>query len=119
MEQFVAVAVVHFLALLIPGVDFFLIARTAMTSGWRNATGICVGIATANGTFIAAAFSGLSLISHPTLLTVIQTAGGAFLVYIGVAFIRSNAHFDPDDLPDVEQAGRAAKNLGLGMHPDC
>ncbi|MGO3832636.1 MAG: hypothetical protein ACTJGT_01610 [Microbacteriaceae bacterium] len=72
MEQFVAVAVVHFLALLIPGVDFFLIARTAMTSGWRNATGICVGIATANGTFIAAAFSGLSLISHPTLLTVIH-----------------------------------------------
>src|SRR5690606_20393944 len=42
MEQFVAIAVAHFLALLIPGVDFFLIARTAMTSGWRNASGACL-----------------------------------------------------------------------------
>ena len=59
MEQFAAVALAHFLALLIPGVDFFLIARTAMTSGWRNATGACLGIAAANGIFIAAAFSGI------------------------------------------------------------
>lgn len=114
MEQFVAVAVAHFLALLIPGVDFFLIARTAMTSGWRNATGACLGIATANGIFIAAAFSGLSLISHPTVLAVIQLAGGAFLVYIGVAFIRSKARFDPDQDPHAAQT-TWAKNFGLGI----
>lgn len=114
MEQFVAVAVAHFLALLIPGVDFFLIARTAMTSGWRDATGVCFGIATANGMFIAAAFSGLSLISHPTVLAIIQIAGGVFLFYIGVAFIRSNASFDPDDSPHVEQT-TWARNFGLGI----
>lgn len=96
MEQFVAVAVAHFLALLIPGVDFFLIARTAMTSGWRNATGACLGIASANGIFIAAAFCGLSAISHPSVLAVCQLAGGVFLVFIGVAFIRSNERLDPD-----------------------
>lgn len=114
MEQFVAVAVAHFLALLIPGVDFFLIARTAMTSGWRTATGACLGIATANGIFIAAAFSGLALISHPTVLAVIQVAGGVFLLYVGVAFIRSNARFDPDQEPGIEQA-TWVKNFGLGI----
>ena len=33
MKQFVAVAIAHFLALLIPGVDFFLTVRTEITSG--------------------------------------------------------------------------------------
>ncbi len=41
MKQFVAVAIAHFLALLIPGVDFFLIVRTEITSGWCDATGAC------------------------------------------------------------------------------
>jgi threonine/homoserine/homoserine lactone efflux protein len=89
MEQFLAVAVAHFLALLIPGVDFFLVARTAMTSGWRNASGVCVGIAAANGILITAAFSGLSMISHPIVLSLVQAAGGIFLVYIGIAFFRA------------------------------
>lgn len=114
MGQFIAVAVAHFLALLIPGVDFFLIARTAMTSGWKNATGVCLGIATANGMFIAVAFSGLSLISNPTVLAVIQIAGGVFLVYIGVVFIRSNVRFDHDGSPSVEQT-TWTKNFGLGI----
>ncbi|WP_028709264.1 LysE family translocator [Propionicicella superfundia] len=114
MEQFAAVAVAHFLALLIPGVDFFLIARTAMTNGWRAATGTCLGIATANGIFIAAAFSGLSLISNPTVLAVIQLAGGVFLLYIGVAFIRSNARFDPGQEAQAVQA-TWARGFGLGI----
>lgn len=114
MEQFVAVVIAHLLALLIPGVDFFLIARTAMTSGWRNATGACLGIAAANGIFIAAAFSGLSLISHPALLGPLQLAGGGFLIFIGVAFLRSRGRIDLDqDL--TAQRTTWLKNLGLGL----
>ncbi|WP_257944369.1 LysE family translocator [Brevibacterium aurantiacum] len=107
-------ALAHFLALLIPGVDFFLIARTAMTSGWRNATGACLGIAAANGIFIAAAFSGISIISHPTVLVVIQLAGGAFLVFIGIAFMRSTPRLSHDDDMTIEQA-TWVKNFGLGI----
>ncbi|MGP5013303.1 LysE family translocator [Glutamicibacter ardleyensis] len=114
MEQFAAVALAHFLALLIPGVDFFLIARTAMTSGWRNATGACLGIAAANGIFIAAAFSGISIISHPTVLVVIQLAGGAFLVFIGIAFMRSTPRLSHADDMTIEQA-TWVKNFGLGI----
>jgi len=114
MEQFVAVVIAHLLALLIPGVDFFLIARTAMTSGWRNATGACLGIAAANGIFIAAAFSGLSLLSHPALLDPLQLAGGGFLIFIGVAFLRSRGRIDLDqDL--TAQRTTWLKNLGLGL----
>ncbi|MFT0847670.1 LysE family translocator [Actinomycetaceae bacterium L2_0104] len=114
MEQFLAVAAAHFVALLIPGVDFFLIARTAMTGGWRNATGVCLGIATANGIFIAAAFCGVSLISHPLLLDAIQLVGGGFLVFIGVAFLRSRARIDLDHVPNAQRT-TWLRNFGLGI----
>jgi threonine/homoserine/homoserine lactone efflux protein len=60
MEQFPIVATVHFLALLSPDPGFFLVARTAITAGWRTASGACIGIAVGNGVFIAAAFAGLA-----------------------------------------------------------
>ena len=114
MEQFFAVAAAHFLALLIPGVDFFLIARSAVSSGWRTASGACLGIALANGIFIAAAFSGLSLISHPTLLGLIQAAGGLFLTYIGAVFLRSSARISVINQP-APPGNNWGKNLGLGF----
>ncbi|MGY4719967.1 LysE family translocator [Naumannella cuiyingiana] len=114
MEQFVGVAIAHFLALLIPGVDFFLIARTAMTGGWRNATGACLGIAAANAMIIAAAFSGVSLISHPVVLDAIQLAGAGFLIFVGVAFLRSGARIDPDQVRGAERT-TWLRNFGLGI----
>lgn len=114
MEQFIAVVLAHFLALLIPGVDFFLIARTAMVSGWRNATGACLGIALANGIFIVAAFGGASLITNPVVLGAVQLAGGAFLVFVGVAFLTARVRIDPD-LAATAQPGTWLRNLGLGM----
>lgn len=114
MDQFVAVATAHFLALLIPGVDFFLIARTTMAKGWRTASGACLGIAVANGLFIVAAFSGVSMISHPTVLTVIQGAGGLFLTYIGIIFLRSTPIIESSSTTHGSTAGWW-KNLGLGF----
>lgn len=89
MEQFLLVAAVHFLALLSPGPDFFLITRTAIHQGWHVASGACIGVALANGAYIALAFSGVAgLQSGSALFQVIQIAGCAFLLYIGVLFLR-------------------------------
>lgn len=114
MEQFVVIAIAHFLALLIPGVDFFLIVRTTITSGWRNATGACVGIAAANSILITAAFTGVSLISHPLALDAIQLAGGAFLIFVGVAFFRSRAQIRLGREASAEP-GTWLRNFGLGI----
>jgi len=89
IQQFVMLAIVHFLALLSPGPDFFLVARTAMAAGWRVATGVCLGIALANGVFIVAAFSGVSVVqSGNALFVLLQLGGCLYLLYIGVMFIR-------------------------------
>ena len=114
MEQFVAVALAHFLALLIPGVDFFLIVRTTVTGGWRNATGVCVGIATANAIVIAAAFSGMALISNAAVLDGIQLFGGCFLIYAGIVFVRSSARIDLGSAAPTERR-TWLRNLGLGV----
>lgn len=114
MEQFVAVAAAHFVALLVPGVDFFLVSRTAAVSGRRSASGVCLGIAVANGVLVAAAFWGLSLITEPVVLLVVQLAGGAFLAVVGTAFVRSTGHVDLGAAAPSERT-TWARSVGLGL----
>jgi threonine/homoserine/homoserine lactone efflux protein len=89
MQQFLMIAAAHFLALLSPGPDFFLIARTSLSAGWRVASGACLGIATANGAFILAAFGGITALRPGSALFVaLQLAGCAYLLYLGILFVR-------------------------------
>ncbi|ANN76097.1 LysE family translocator [Bordetella flabilis] len=89
MQQFLIVAAAHFLALLSPGPDFFLIARTSLAAGWRVASGACLGIAAANGAFIVLAFAGTAALRPAsTPFIALQIVGCAYLLYLGVLFIR-------------------------------
>ncbi|WP_028945157.1 LysE family translocator [Pseudomonas vranovensis] len=115
MEQFLMVAAAHFLALLSPGPDFFLVARSSMNAGWRVATGACLGIALANGVFIVAAFAGLSALQpHSPVFTAVQLTGCAYLLYMGGLFIR---HAGGSSLPAVDTriVVQASWWQGLGM----
>lgn len=89
MQPFLMIAAAHFLALLSPGPDFFLIARTSLSAGWRVASGACLGIAVANGVFIVAAFAGTAALKPDSAWFVaLQLAGCTYLLYLGVRFIR-------------------------------
>ncbi|MDG1582760.1 LysE family translocator [Pseudomonas sp. GOM6] len=89
MHVFLLIAAAHFLALLSPGPDFFLIARCSLAHGWRIATGACLGIALGNGLFILLAFLGTGALKadSPWFLA-LQLAGCGYLLYLGVLFIR-------------------------------
>lgn len=89
MQQFLVIAVAHFLALLSPGPDFFLVARTSLASGWKIASGVSVGIALANGVFIIFAFAGVKALTPDSLwFVLLQLSGCAYLLYVGTLFIR-------------------------------
>ena len=89
-EQFLMVAGAHFLALLSPGPDFFLIVRAALAHGWRRASGICVGVALANGLFIGVALAGFSAIRPGSgLFTLLQWGGCLYLAWLGWRLLRS------------------------------
>jgi len=109
LELFLIVAGVHFLALLSPGPDFFLIVRTALLHGWRRASGICAGVALANGLFIALAWAGLSAVQPGSMLyTALQWGGCGYLAWLGMRLVRSPG------TPVTVQAPGAADALAPG-----
>lgn len=87
-QQFLMVAGLHFLALLSPGPDFFLIVRSALVNGTRVASGVCVGIALANGLYMALAISGVALLQEVSgLMAALTWAGCAYLAWLGWRFL--------------------------------
>jgi threonine/homoserine/homoserine lactone efflux protein len=87
-QQFLMIAGAHFLALLSPGPDFFLIVRSAVVNGARVASGVCVGIALANGVYIALAISGVAVLQDVAgLFAVVTWCGCAYLAWLGWRFL--------------------------------
>jgi len=87
---FLLVASTHFAALLSPGPDFFLLLRTALLQGRRQAYGCAFGITTANVVVMLAVLLAQSLMPAEGgwLWRALQAAGGAYFVWLGVqAFI--------------------------------
>ena len=121
MEQFLIIAAAHFLALLSPGPDFFLVIRTSLAAGWRMASGVCLGIALANGVFITVAFGGLSVFQPDSrLFFAIQLAGCVYLLHIGWLFIRHAGSASRTSVLQ-DQAGRSVlaaswfRGAGMGL----
>lgn len=87
-QQFLVIAGAHFLALLSPGPDFFLIVRSAIANGARVASGVCVGIALANGVYIGLAVSGIALLQEIAgLFVVLKWSGCLYLAWLGWRFL--------------------------------
>lgn len=106
MQPFLMIAAAHFLALLSPGPDFFLIARTSLSAGWRVASGVCLGVALANGVFIVAAFAGTAAMhTNSAAFLALHAVGCAYLLYLGVLFIR---HAGSSDLSVSATSRRAS-----------
>ena len=113
MQDFLLIAGAHFLALLSPGPDFFLVARSSLTHGWRGASGACIGIALANAVFIVAAFGGLSVLrAGSTAFLAVQLAGCAYLFYLGWLFLR---HAGTSSIDATPGTGKAHWRSGLAM----
>ncbi|WP_129127008.1 LysE family translocator [Geomonas oryzae] len=90
LVEFAALATAHFLALISPGPDFFLIVGTSVREGASRAAGLCAGIAAANGAYILLALTGFAFIKEtPLLFTAIRTAGALYLVYLGVMLLKA------------------------------
>ncbi|MFT4302519.1 MAG: LysE family translocator [Desulfovibrio sp.] len=94
---FPALALAHFMALLSPGPDFFLVVGHAVRRGLRGTAFICLGIALGNALYIALAISGWSFVRQwPWLYRCVELAGACYLLWIGWALVRSGRQ--PADL---------------------
>lgn len=89
-SAFPALALAHFVALLSPGPDFFLLVGYAVRYRMRGSTGLCVGIAIGNGLYILLAIIGWGILRQlPLLFTIIELLGVLYLLWIGSLLIRS------------------------------
>ena len=88
--DFPLLAISHFVALLSPGPDFFLLTGYAIRYRVAGSIGIVAGITTGNALYILLAIIGWSSLRElPNLFTLIELAGAAYLFWIGTRLCRS------------------------------
>ena len=88
---FAALALAHFLALLSPGPDFFLVVGHAVRHRLRGTVFICAGIALGNAVYIGIAIAGWSASkSSPGVYRVLEIAGALYLLWMGYMLLRAS-----------------------------
>lgn len=119
-SAFVALLATWFAGIMSPGPDLFQIIRVGAkdrAAGVACALGIMVG----NSIWIIASLLGLSALVQavPEVLSVLQTVGGAYLLYMGIGALRGGlaARTRRAELADVPPARdlTPAKALGIGL----
>ncbi len=86
--EFIMIASAHFMALLSPGPDFFLILQSSLRLSKKYAISLCCGIAAANGLYIFLAIAGLEVLRDNELVSLwLKILGGMYLIYIGVCLV--------------------------------
>lgn len=91
LGEFLALAIVHFLAVVAPGPDFAVTIRQSVRFGrW---VGICTALGIGAGISVHVMYTvlGVGALMHttPWLLTVAKVVGGAYILYLGVSLVRS------------------------------
>lgn len=90
LSDFLALALAHFVALLSPGVDFFIILSNSSKYGKISGIITSIGIAFANLVYILLALFGITLIKDNELIfTIIKILGSFYLLYIGYLLLSS------------------------------
>jgi threonine efflux protein len=90
MNLFLTIALVHLVALLSPGPDFFFVSQTAVSRSRRQALFGVLGITLGITWWSALALLGLQLVLHRLawLQQLIAIAGGLYLLWMGLRLLR-------------------------------
>ena len=91
LGEFLALATIHFLAVVAPGPDFAVTIRQSVRFGrW---IGICTALGIGAGISVHVLYTllGVGALMHtiPWLLTVAKVIGGAYILYLGISLLRS------------------------------
>ena len=89
MELFVIIAFTHFIALLSPGPDFFLILTTLLRHGRSAARLVCVGIGLGNACILMVIYACLFFLGKidENILLYVRYIGAVYLIYLaGLCF---------------------------------
>jgi RhtB (resistance to homoserine/threonine) family protein len=120
LGEFLALATIHFLAVVAPGPDFAVTIRQSVRFG--RGVGICTALGIGAGISVHVLYTllGVGALMHtlPWLLTVAKIIGGAYILYLGISLLRSQPKTTLDvarhtDEPLVEQTLTKAFTTGF------
>src|SRR5919108_6539037 len=110
LGQILAFTVAATIVTVTPGPDMALVARRAMTDGWRasavTSLGVCSGLlvhATASAIGISAI-----LVRSATAFTVLKVVGACYLVLLGILSFRSARHAHRLERARLPRSGRTS-----------
>ena len=120
MELFFVIALTHFMALLSPGPDFFLIITTLLRKGKKSAHWVCIGIVLGNTLILMAIFGSLFLLGkiNVAILKYIQLGGAIYLIYLAYLcflYAKTPIEFDSKPVQTIHQSHRISTNIRLGL----
>ncbi len=86
MDIFLMIALTHFIALLSPGPDFFLLLTSLLSNGRRAATWVCIGIALGNALILILVYSCMLMLGKldANILHYVQYLGAGYLLYLAI-----------------------------------
>jgi threonine efflux protein len=93
LPSLIAIALVHWAVLLVPGFNFVLIGQLAAGGSRRAALAAVVGMTTATFVWASLAVAGIGVVftAHPLLRQAAQVAGGIYLLHLAWQLLRSGA----------------------------
>ncbi len=94
LNEFIIIAVAHFIALLSPGADFVYLINTSINNKPKIAIGASLGIALANGFYIMLCLLGYATVFSQSelLMSMIRIIGGGYLLYLGFMILKTKSN---------------------------
>ncbi len=91
MQEFLTIALIHFVAVASPGPDFAIVVRNSVSFGRRAAMYTSIGIGLGILIHVTYSIVGLSVLikTTPWLYTAISYLAAAYLVYLAVGALKS------------------------------
>ncbi|ETR94960.1 LysE family translocator [Acinetobacter lactucae] len=124
MEVFLVIAFTHFLALLSPGPDFFLILTSLLQKGLRYTYGVILGITLGNALILMVCIFGFMVLGNLsiTILLVLKWLGAGYLAYLSFLCFRAaqgatlNIVVEENNLVEQKYSYKSKfKSLALGL----
>lgn len=124
MDVFLVIAFTHFLALLSPGPDFFIILTSLLQKGRHYTYGVVLGITLGNALILVVCLFGFMLLGDLSsgLLTLFKWLGAAYLAYLSFLCFNaarlSDLSFSTEENNLIDQAHikqNKIKSLMLGV----
>lgn len=124
MEVFLVIAFTHFLALLSPGPDFFLILTSLLQKGRRYTYGVVLGVTLGNALILMVCLFGFMMLGNlsTTILLVLKWMGAGYLAYLSFLCFKAaqganvNMTVEENILVKQESSYKSKiKSLALGL----